>query len=176
MADPDDNSITSDPDHEQLVAYLDGEVDTATAQAVEERLARDSGFRQSLNGLQRSWDLLADLPQPTADESFTKTTVEMVALQVDNDIQQEQATWFKYRNLRWLAGGAAVAVSLAIGFFAFRYWLDTPNRQLKADLPVIERVDVYQHIDNLQFLEQLKQEGLFDEPVDEESTTEVPES
>ena len=70
---------------------------------------------------------------------------------------------------------AAATISLSIGFFAYRYWLDTPNRELKTDLPVIERVDVYQHIDNLRFLEQLKEEGLFNEPVEEESTTALPQ-
>lgn len=174
MTGHDDNSVKSSPDHEQLVAYLDGEVDAAAAQAVEERLARDAGFRQTLNDLQRSWDLLGDLPQPTTDESFTKTTVEMVALRTDDDIKHEQQAWFKRQDLRRLAGVSGILASLLLGFLAYRYWLDAPNRQLKVDLPVIERVDVYQHIDNLQFLEQLQEEGLFDEHVDEESATEIP--
>ncbi|MCP4190490.1 MAG: hypothetical protein GY768_07660 [Planctomycetaceae bacterium] len=174
MADPDNNSITSDSDQEQLVAYLDGEVDASTAQSVEERLASDSAFRQSLNELQRSWDLLGDLPQPTIDESFTQTTVEMVALQLDHDLQDDQDNQTQKQNLRWLTLLAAATVSLLIGFFAYRFWLDAPNRELKTDLPVIERVDVYQHIDNLQFLEQLKEEGVFDAPVEEESTTAFP--
>ncbi|MDG2382853.1 MAG: hypothetical protein P8N76_14385 [Pirellulaceae bacterium] len=175
MADPNDNSLTSDPDQEQLVAYLDGEVDASTAQSVEERLANDSAFRQSLNELQRSWDLLGDLPQPTIDESFTQTTVEMVAIQLDHDLQDDSSSEAKKQKLQWFAMIAAATISLSIGFFAYRYWLDTPNRELKTDLPVIERVDVYQHIDNLRFLEQLKEEGLFNEPVEEESTTALPQ-
>lgn len=167
MTDLNDNSSAVDPDQEQLVAYLDGEMDADSAQAVEERLARDADFRQTLNDLERSWDLLDDLPQPTSDDAFTKTTVEMVTLQLDKDVRQEEAAFSRRKLAGPLLAIAAIVLALPIGFFAYRYYLEGPNRQLIEDLPVIQRVEVYQHIDDIEFLETLKAEGLFDEPADQ---------
>ena len=59
---------TSDPSQlddlsatEELTAYLDGEVDAEHARRIEERLARDEGYRRQLQGLQRTWDMLDQL-------------------------------------------------------------------------------------------------------------------
>jgi anti-sigma factor RsiW len=60
---------------EELVAYLDGELDAAARQSVEERLARDAEYRSHLQSLQQAWDLLDELPRSSASESFTRTTV-----------------------------------------------------------------------------------------------------
>ncbi len=167
MTDPTNNLNSADPDQEMLVAYLDGEVDADVAKAVEERLARDADFRKTLNQLERSWDLLNDLPQPTIDEAFTKTTVEMVAVQMSQEVEKEQSSATRKKQLWPLFTIAIVLACLPLGFLARRHFLESPDEQLIEDLPVIERVDVYQHIDDLHFLEQLNSEGLFDEHPDQ---------
>ncbi len=161
-----DYSAEASSDQDALVAYLDGELDAAGVQQVEERLARDDTYRQMLQELQRSWDLLDDLPQQAADEALTRTTVEMVALQTVDDMEQAQPRWKRRRRWQQLLAVALGLSGLCCSYWLVRSWLDRPNRQFLEDLPVIERVDLYQYVDNLAFLEALADEGLFDEDVD----------
>lgn len=53
----------ADPDTEDLVAYLDGELPSQEVSRIEARLAEDEGFRNRLVDLQRSWDMLERLPR-----------------------------------------------------------------------------------------------------------------
>ena len=46
---------------EEIVAYLDGELDMETAAKVERRLADDPRYNARLNQLQRAWDMLDNL-------------------------------------------------------------------------------------------------------------------
>ena len=166
MTGPHENSMDPAPDQEALVAYLDGELDAAGTRQVEERLAHDGVYRQMLQELQQSWDLLDELPQTVPDEALTRTTVEMVALQAAAEVQQEQPRATRQRRWRQALAAAVAATALLLGFVGVRFWLDRPNRQFLRDLPVIERVDLYQYVDDVTFLEKLNEEGLFDEDVD----------
>jgi anti-sigma-K factor RskA len=164
-----DNSIPDD-DQQQLVSYLDGEIGGEEALAVEERLARDPRFRRSLNELQRSWEMLDDLPQSVASEQFTKTTVEMVAVQIDNDVGHQQRRWGRARAWQRTATAGSILLIFVAGFFVAKYLLEAPDRAFLQDLPIIERVEVYEHIDDLEFLQKLADEGLFNEDLSEEAT------
>ena len=156
----------NDDAYEQLVAYLDGELDAESSRQLETRLAEDASYRRELQQLQRAWDMLDELPCAEVSESFTQTTVEIVALSAEHDL--ELAKTREQRQLRrwqWLSIGGMVAASLA-GYLAVSRWLDRPNEQLVRDLPVIENVDLFRVADNVDFLHKLDDEGLFSEEVD----------
>ena len=53
---------------QQLVAYLDGELDDETNQEIERRLSADPEYRLRLQQLQQAWDLLDELPRLSRDE------------------------------------------------------------------------------------------------------------
>ncbi len=167
-----DHSVTSD--HEQLVAYLDGELPPEEAQQVERRLSQDEAFRRLLRSLQEAWDILDELPQPTLDDGFTQTTVEMVAVRMSADVQAEQQQWLRRRGIRRGLQVAGVAASLLLGFWGVRYLQNASNRELLRDLPVIERVDQYSEVDNLAFLESLMEDGIFTDPTNEDQPSELP--
>ncbi len=156
-----DDSLT------QLVAYLDGELDADSSRRIEQQLAEDATFRLELQRLQQSWDLLDQLPRAEVDSSFTQTTVEMVALSAESDLEQTQQIQ-KHQNRRfwWYAAGSVLAASLA-GYIGLSLWLEQPNKQLIRDLPIIEQIDLYRVADSVEFLRQLDREGLFDEEVDD---------
>jgi anti-sigma factor RsiW len=159
-------------DHEQLVAYLDGELTPEESQQVERRLSQDEAFRQLLRGLQEAWDLLDELPQPTLGDAFTRTTVEMVAVRMSEDVVAEQNRW---RRRRWVGHGArvaAVAMSLLVGFWGLRYLQTSEDRELLRDLSVIQNVYLYEDIEDVEFLESLAAADVFP-PAPEEVTSEV---
>lgn len=146
---------------EQLVAYLDGELDANNRSRVEQRLAADAAFRTRLRMLQRTWDALDVLGRADASEAFTRTTVEFVAVKAAQDVQHEKQRQVRERLWAWVAWTACGLASAAAGFVVLTQILSRPDRQLVRDLPVIERVDEYRNADSLEFLKALDENGLF---------------
>lgn len=154
---------TNDSDllEEELVAYLDGELPDADRARIEKRLASDVSCQRKLAQLQKAWDLLDMLQKSEPGAEFTRSTVEMVAIQQEKEAELWQSTVKRSQAVWFIGGGLAIALSLAGGFFLARYQLEAPDRKLLQDMPVIERVDQYRHAESVEFLERLRQEGLF---------------
>src|SRR5262245_52410900 len=86
---------------EELVAYLDGELDAETEARIVRRLADDPRYNQRLIQLQRAWDLLDTLQQTEADDDFVHSTVAMVAIQAEQDAKTQKVRIVRRRNLMW---------------------------------------------------------------------------
>ncbi len=145
-------------DQELLVAYLDGELDSHESTGVEQRLAQDVDFRALLSKLRETWDLLDDLPQPTVDEGFAQTTVEMVAVQAADESRVLPSNGASRQRYLWMAACLVAAIA---SFGVVRQWQTAGDRQLIQDLPVIENVDAYLEVQSLEFLEALAQSDVF---------------
>lgn len=159
MSTPDETEV---PDLDSdLVAYLDGELDPEASRAVEELLAKDELARARLRALERSWDALDELPRAAVDESFTRSTVEMIALTAATEVDELEADRPLRQRRRWIGTVAGAAVAAAAGFaVVYLAWPD-PNRQLVEDLPVLEHLDEYSQVREIDFLRKLSQENLF---------------
>ena len=144
---------------EQLVAYLDHELDDASSRRIEKLLAADPQVRQKLRQLQQSWDALDELLPTDVDPSFTQSTLEMVALAAEEETHQRHGPAPRRRRA-WLGLAVVVLAGLAGYSVVWRFWPD-PNQQLLRDLPVLENLDHYQKIDDVEFLRKLQAEKLF---------------
>ena len=161
--DESEGGVAADPDYADLVAYLDGELSEEAVARVERRLADDERFRQHLASLQRSWDALGSIPPTVVNENFTRSTLEMVAVSI-SDSQRRETTTRRWRlGVAWVPIAAAIGVAGVIGFFAIRYQQQQQTQALLKDLPVIERVDLYRNVGDIDFLVRLADEGLFQE-------------
>ena len=87
---------------EQLVAYLDGELDTESCRRIEELLAVDPEVRRRLHWLEQTWEMLDELEATPVGEDFTRTTLEMIAVAAEEDVRKnlEEAP---RRRRRWAA-------------------------------------------------------------------------
>ncbi len=158
QADPADGA---DSLNEELVAYLDGELDDASSRRIEERLTSDSTLRAHLGRFERTWDALDELERVEVDEDFTRTTIEMVALAAEEERQQEQRQRPVRRRHRLLIASAGLVSACAAGFLiVWSLWPD-PNAELIDDIPVLERLDEYLQIDDIGFLKLLEEKQLF---------------
>ena len=156
---------------EQLVAYLDGELDDEASRRVEALLATDPKVRETLERFEGTWELLDKLERAHVDEVFTRTTIEMVAVAAADDQQQQQAEAPRRRRRWWLAASAGMLTAGAAGFLAVWLLRPSPNKELLQDLPVLERLDQYRQIDDFEFLTLLlaNEEDLFPEETGDES-------
>jgi hypothetical protein len=152
---------------EEIVAYLDGELDPEAEARIVRRLAEDAAYRARLSQLQQAWDLLDNLRISDADEEFVQSTIAMVAVQAEEAAKTMRLRAVRRRNFAWTAVVGVAAASLIGGFAYFRYRLTENDRKLVRDLPVIERVEEYRHVDDIDFLKQLARENLFAAEVDD---------
>src|SRR6476619_6549122 len=88
---------------EEIVAYLDGELDPEAEARVARRLSDDPAYCQRLNQLQQAWDLLDNLRGTEADDEFTASTVAMVAVHAEQEAQSQQGRVVRQRSVAWLA-------------------------------------------------------------------------
>jgi anti-sigma factor RsiW len=147
---------------EQLVAYLDGELDAEASRRVEELLAADPKVRQALQGLDRTWELLGELEAPQVAERFAQSTLEMVAVAAAEDTERSRTEASRRRRWRWVILSGSLLAAGAAGFLGISLRPD-PNRQLIDDLPVLENLDEYRQVDDIEFLRSLHKQGLFAE-------------
>lgn len=163
MSDDLQSTAPYDSIEEELVAYLDGELDEEASQQVELRLRDDAAYQQKLRELQKTWDLLDNLPRASVGEKFTQTTVELVAMKAAADAHKHEVG---RATRQWIARGgtlAAAVVAGVVGYLSITSVASRSNMQLVRDLPVIENLDGYRNIESIEFLEQLDKSGLFAE-------------
>ncbi len=148
---------------DDLVAYLDGELPDQVAQAIDQVLARSEVARHEVEALARTWEMLDVLPTPKASEEFIERTMTTLKVgEVPYDITEQ--AWFGY-----LKKGAVLAVWIAalgasgwLGFQITARWIPNEHELMLEDLPVLQRLDDYQEIRTIDFLEQLHRSRAFD--------------
>ena len=74
-SEPPDDEIDDGTMTEDLVAYLDGELDPDRNEAVEAKIGIDPTARAEADALKKTWDLLDYLPKPEPSPSFTERTL-----------------------------------------------------------------------------------------------------
>src|SRR5205809_7893011 len=101
----------SDDDREELVAFLDGELDDEQSHAVESKITLDPTVRNEADTLKRTWDLLDYLPKPEPSPNFTNKTLDRISTRETAHALRPA----RKRRQRLLTGfGWAAAVRLAL--------------------------------------------------------------
>ncbi len=163
LDDSSDQEGQVDQESQQIVAYLDGELDSATNAEIEKRLADDTEFALRLQQLQRAWDLLDDLPRANSNIDFTRSTVELIAVSAEDDLQATKNLLTQKKIQSWLLRSGLVSLAIFLGWFIGDWYFGRAQRQLLRDFPVIHQLDEYRLTEDLEFLKQLQDAGLFDE-------------
>ena len=172
-----DQKRLSAEDRKDLVAYLDGEVESTVAGHLKEKIASSYSAQQEVEVLQRTWDLLDNLPMPAATGDFTNRTVELITR---DDLRRDRfgmnvAQWGQrlFWVVLWLVG---VAACFVVGWAVTLYWPD-PNRRLVENLPVLQRYEAYRAIGDFEFLKGLHAMSILedlDQPLRSEVSAEPP--
>lgn len=147
---------------EELVAYLDGELGSAESADIEKRLTQDASVRERLQHLQRAWDMLDELPQDEIPEQFAQTTIGLVVASTKDEVKHAQSSATAKRGFIWVITLASCTLACVVGYQIMFAMLNSTNRQLEQDLPVIENMDAYRSAESVDFLRRLADEGLFE--------------
>ncbi|MBS0262711.1 MAG: hypothetical protein JSS02_12225 [Planctomycetes bacterium] len=135
----------SQEQRDNLVAYLDGELDEKTTQEIEQALASSPVARHEVDMLARSWDMLSALPTHRASGEFAETTVAMLRA-VDEKgpkLPGDQV----YRQIRrlmtlciWIGFLTACGY---VGYATTRHWIPNESEALLEDYDIINHLDMY---------------------------------
>lgn len=158
----------TDEDRENLVAYLDGELDAKTSRDLETKLNLDAEARAEADAMRQAWGLLDYLPRAQPSPSFTHRTLERLALQTGAMGQRTAPR--KWTGVAWAVG---VLLALGVGFSGARYFSRAePNAAEIEEIIVrhpraVDKVWLLEKIDDVNFLRELDHSDLFgDEPVE----------
>jgi len=161
MTNDDSESVDLDPIDEELIAYLDGEIEASGRVRVERCLAEDAAFRERLRRMQQTWEALDLLPRTSAGDAFTSSTMTLVVAEQEVAATQAVQQLKARQGRRWWWGAVATAAAAVAGFGLVYRTLTTEDEALVKDLSVIEKVDQLHNTPSVEFLTQLQQEGLF---------------
>ena len=149
--------------HENLVAYLDGELTERQTRAVEKALSTDPSLRQRLAELKQTWQMLDTLPHPQATGAFTQQTMETVQF-TPGSPPPVKSNWRRRRHLLVPRAGIVLGltVSAALGYLITNRWSNDDTTMLLRDYSVIQQLDGLSDIGSTEFLRELDESGLFD--------------
>lgn len=145
----------SQAQREQLVAYLDGELSAEESRAIESQLSSSGSVRKEMQRLDKIWHALDDLPQVTVDDRFSRSTVELITQDAEQQVSQlTTAMPQQRRQRRWGAWIACLATAM-VGFVLMRAAATSEDRRLLQQLPVIYGADALQQFQSVAYLQAL---------------------
>ena len=146
---------------DNLVAYLDGELDEAETQSIEHVMSRSTTVQHDVEMLTRTFEMLDFLPRPAAGEAFTnRTLASLEAIKTPPKLLNWAAIARPLRRaLVLLVWGAALVLSVQIGFQLTHRWIPTQSDLLLDDLSVIQQWEMYRDAGDVEFLRELARKG-----------------
>lgn len=154
-------------DREELVAYLDGELDEVAARTLEARLNSDPEMRAEFESLKQTWELLDYLPRAERSQSFTQRTMQRLAvhravttMKVERPAAPTWLTFFAWFAAALLALGLGWAIG---GFLAPSAAVEEESVEaLVTRFPhLISNLPLYRNIGDWEFLKALERTELF---------------
>ena len=151
----------SEEEREDLIAYLDGELDEEAARAIEAKLALDPAARAEADSLKRTYDLLDFLPKSEPSANFTNKTMSRIA-----PIQTGARSRMMRGGIPWRLvfaglGWAAALMLAALGGYSGYNRLVPGDAELARDLRIIENKRLYELVEDMNFVRELDQLDLF---------------
>lgn len=168
----------NEDDRDDLIAYLDGELDARRTRQVEAKLSQDSQARQEADLLRRTWQILDYLPRPEPSPTFASRTLERVSAMLPATVAATAfrpggAPWWRRPWILGLGWAAAVLVTFGASHAAVRRFAPGPGQggawahepptedQLAQNLRLLENRRLYELAWDLDFIKELDSPDFF---------------
>jgi anti-sigma factor RsiW len=174
---PDDEGAESAAT-EELVAYLDGELDPKASEAFATRMSLDPKLRAEADALQRAWDILDVLPRPQPSSNFaTRTLSQAIPIPAPSGTQVVPYPGQAFPSAAlpaqrpgagfWVTSAAVVLAAAVAGYFGHRAFAPapksaTPDPPLE-DVTLMKNLRLYRNVDDMDYLKKLDTSELFGE-------------
>ncbi|QDT38648.1 anti-sigma factor family protein [Stratiformator vulcanicus] len=147
-------------DRADLTAYLDGELGEDRTQQIDSLLAENDIARKEVARLEQTWNLLDTLPRTTASPEFTSRTVASIRVErKPPPAALVKAAEYGRRGLLTLVWIALISAGAAAGYLGGRELVPSRHDDLIQDFELIDRIDLYDDVGDLQFLQTLHDSG-----------------
>ena len=147
-------------DRDNIVAYLDGELDEETTRRIETVLVQSSVARNDVEVLSRTYDLLEELPRPGAPKDFVERTVATAKLEEIRTPLANQPWYQSARKVVILCSWTLLMLAAsALAAWGSRQFARNDTDVLIEEFQTIENLDVYQEVGSQAFLNRLSAEG-----------------
>ena len=162
-------------DRDNLVAYLDGELDEPSTRRIERALAGSEVARHEVEMLTRTWELLDLLPTVVAPADFTQRTV-TAARELETTVPLARRPWYRAARCGLTVAGWACALAGAavVGFLAAHRWVPGAHDPVVRDLDLLQNLGDLREAGSVEFLRELEASGLLDRVDPEEDPAEAP--
>jgi anti-sigma factor RsiW len=161
-------STLSAEDRANLTAYLDGELDAKTAQALEAKINLDPDARKEVEALKQTWGMLDHLPKASPAARFTERTLRRLSTEQVKKLAKSKTRLHVFG--RATAWTSAIVVAAGVGLGAGKLLAPKPPNETEADEPLIRHLRVvenwhrYESVEDVNFLRGLDQPDLFGDP------------
>ncbi len=173
---------SDDETSDDLVAYLDGELDESTSRIIESQIASDSQTRQKSDLLKKTYDLLDYLPKTEPSPTFASRTLTQLSLSAPAQPTAGAATLPAtatsgyvippppptHRGRMLAIWCVILSIATALGYFGHllaRPHLEAtdPSKRTSEQVRLLERLPLYLGVDDLDFARQLESAEFFGE-------------
>lgn len=156
----------SGEERENLVAYLDGELDPQQIREIELALGRSPVARHDVDMLARTWDLLDNLPQQQVGEQFVTETMSLVIGAELGDEEVDPLAPLKARNrtLWWSFAVGLVSLALVGGYVVAGHVVPNETDELLRDYEIVAELDKYLEAEDAEYLQKLAEIKEFADP------------
>lgn len=174
---PDDEGAESAAT-EELVAYLDGELDPKATEAFATRMGLDPRLRAEADALQRAWDILDVLPRPQPSSNFASRTLsQAIPIPAPSGTQVVPYPGQAFPSAAlpaqragagfWMTSAAIILVASVGGYFGHRAFAPAPKSATPdpplADVTLMMNLRLYRNVDDMDYLKKLDTPELFGE-------------
>ena len=162
---------------EEIVAYLDGELDPKDAEGVTARLSLDPKLRAEAESLQRTWDILDILPRPQPSASFTTRTITQaipipsgasgptLAFPTPGAASTMMLPAPRPGAVFWLTSVAIIFLAAALGYIGHLELAPKPTvpQPDLEDAPLMRNLRLYRNVEDMDYLKRLDSPEMFGE-------------
>jgi anti-sigma factor RsiW len=153
---------------ENLVAYLDGELEDQAAREIEHVLASSPVARHDVDMLSRTWDLVGELPGVSVTQEFTSKTLDSIAASRGGPKVDPEAISRNTRRVLGLAmAGVILGAAGTTGFLATQRWIPNEAEEILNDFEILMEFDKYREVGDLEQLRKLQEIREFSETDDD---------
>jgi anti-sigma factor RsiW len=153
----------SDEQRTEIVAYLDGELQSGDAERIRRLLVDNANARREAEELTIAFEALDSLDGITASGGFTNRTMTSIQALAETDKAGTTQPFDVKRSAMLGIWALGIVVSAVAGFCATNWNVPEESRGLVKELELIKSLPRYERVGSVDLLKELEKQELFDE-------------